>query len=79
MKKTNEELRSLILKTRESNRRLFEPLPDKAVTQGQKELEAKHGTPKAFADACNMAVGEITCMEAHIAIEKYKQEWREAK
>ena len=53
-------------------------LPDKAETPGQVALEAKHGTPKAFAEACAQAVGEISINNAVAAVERYADEWRAA-
>lgn len=53
-------------------------LPDAATTQGQQALQAKHGTPRAFAQACIAAIGEIDVYEAQEAIEKYRAEWTAA-
>jgi len=53
-------------------------LPDRAETPGQAALEAKHGTPKAFAEAVIRAVGEVSASEAVVAVERYAAEWRVA-
>ena len=53
-------------------------LPAKAETPGQAALEAKHGTPKVFAEACARAVGEISINQAVDAVERYAAEWRAA-
>jgi uncharacterized protein YmfQ (DUF2313 family) len=49
---------------------------DMALTEGQKALAKKHGTPAQFAEACYAAVpGDISMDEAKAAIEKYQKEW----
>lgn len=50
------------------------------LTDAQKELKRKHGTPEQFAAACNAAVGDlmVTPAEAQAAIETYCREWAEA-
>lgn len=53
-------------------------LPDAAETPGQRELQAKHGTPKSFAEACIRAIGEISPAEARAAVNRYLNEWRAA-
>jgi len=54
-------------------------MPTKSVTEGQKALESKHGTPREFAKACLELIGEISVDEFHAAITKYKNEWEAAK
>ena len=53
-------------------------LPDKATTAGQRALRKKHGTPRAFASAVVNAIGEISILEAQLAIRKYRDEWQAA-
>lgn len=48
------------------------------MTNKQKELKKKHGTPAAFKKAVYNAIGEITIGEAWEAIDSYKKEWDEA-
>jgi hypothetical protein len=47
------------------------------VTDAQRALKEKHGTPKEFYDACMTAVdrGMADEDEANAAVEKYRQEW----
>lgn len=54
---------------------LVDSMPDEATTPGQKELEAKHGTPRGFAAACVRALGEISIDEVQEGIAKYKERW----
>lgn len=70
--------RTMIEAVREDNEDLVASMSNVAVTDGQRELERKHGTPRAFAQACVSAIGEITCLEAHTAIQKYKKQWEAA-
>ena len=53
-------------------------MPNVAATDGQRALEAKHGTPRQFAQAVVNAIGEISSDEADAAIQKYLDEWRRA-
>lgn len=53
-------------------------MPHDAVNSAQRELVFKHGSPRMFAQACINAIGEISCLEAHMAIAKYKKEWEAA-
>lgn len=50
------------------------------MTEKQKELYEKHGTPDDFADAVNIAADRlmVTTEEANAAIYKYRQEWTAA-
>lgn len=59
--------------------RLAVTLPDSVQTPGQRTLKKKHGTPMEFALACADAVGEISVSEAHLAVEKYRNEWNASK
>lgn len=52
--------------------------PTLAVTEGQKRLQEKHGTPEEFATACLNCL-EITTDEAISGIQKYLNEWDNAK
>lgn len=70
-----ETAREMLREARESLGDLPQGLPDKAETPGQVALETKHGTPKAFAEACIQAVGEISPAEARAAVERYVKEW----
>ena len=42
------------------------------------ELQAKHGTPREFEEACRNALGEISYREMEVAVEKYRTEWADA-
>lgn len=69
---------AMVREARASLADLPKGLPDVAETPGQRELQAKHGTPKAFAEACIQAVGEISPAEARGAVSRYLEEWRAA-
>ena len=46
------------------------------ISERQKELIAKHGTPAGFAQSCyELVPGTISMDEAKTAIEKYQAEW----
>jgi hypothetical protein len=50
------------------------------MSQKQSELAKKHGTPAEFAQAVYKAVpGFISMDEARESIERYNQEWSDAK
>lgn len=53
-------------------------MPDKAKTPGQRRLMRKHGTPKVFAAGVVDCIGEISVLEANLAIRKYRDEWNAA-
>ena len=76
---TQEELKKqraeMIDQIRADNGDLIASMPTDATTPGQEELKRKHGSPRAFAQACNNAIGEISCLEAHTAIAEYKAKW----
>lgn len=71
-------LQEAVKQAQDSNRYLAEGLPDKAKTDGQRALQRVHGTPKEFAEACINAIGEISVLEAHVAVNKYHQQWNAA-
>jgi len=56
------------------------PLDDKAVTPGQKAMQAKFGncTPREFAEGCADALGEISWAEAEQAVKQFVRDWSEA-
>jgi hypothetical protein len=69
----------MVRQTQASYEGLVSTMPDVATTPGQKELAAKHGTPRGFAAACVRAIGDmISCGEAEEAISKYKERWEAA-
>jgi len=45
------------------------------LSEKQKELKRKHGTPEQFEAAVWNALGEISITEARDAIYKYEKEW----
>ena len=65
----------MIDQIRADNGDLIASMPTDATTPGQEALKAKHGSPRAFAQACNNAIGTISCLEAHTAIADYKAKW----
>lgn len=72
-------IRDAIMETRRDNDGLIASMPDASKTsEAQKKLAAKHGSPREFAQACVNAIGEISCLEAHTAIAKYKKQWEAA-
>ena len=73
-----EEIKAAIDAIREDNGDLIASMPTDAATPGQEELKRKHGSPRAFAQACNNAIGEISCLEAHTAIQDYLTKWNAA-
>lgn len=76
---TSEEIiKRAIEETRADNADLIEEMPTEATNDAQRALQAKHGTPREFAQACVNAIGEISCLEAHTAIQKYLKQWEEA-
>jgi hypothetical protein len=72
------ELRAMIQATRDDNGDLIASMPHDAKTPGQIALKKKHGSPRMFAQACVNAIGEISCLEAHSAISRYKEQWEKA-
>lgn len=68
----------MVRQTQADNRDVISTMPCKAKTKGQRALQKKHGTPKDFARGCISAIGEISPLEAHRAIQKYHAEWEAA-
>lgn len=73
-----EQIKKMIDEIRADNGDLIASMPHDAETPGQEALKAKHGSPRAFAQAMVNAIGEISCLKAHTAIQEYKQEWDRA-
>jgi hypothetical protein len=49
------------------------------ITEKQKALLSKHGTPAGFAQSCyDLVPVTISVEEARAAVEKYQSEWDEA-
>ena len=50
------------------------------ITDEQRELAARHGTPREFAAACNRAADTlyITTAECQAAVTSYSRQWDEA-
>ncbi len=69
---------AMVREARASASDLPHGLPDVASTPGQTALEAKNGTPKAFAELCVQAIGDISPAEARTAVARYLEEWRAA-
>ena len=69
------QMADMIDQIRADNGDLIASMPCDAETPGQEALKAKHGSPRAFAQACNNAIGTISCLEAHTAIAEYKAKW----
>jgi hypothetical protein len=72
---SNEEIQAMIQATRDDNGDVIAELPHDATNPAQEALKAKHGSPRSFAQKCVNAIGEISCLEAHAAIAKYRAEW----
>lgn len=72
------EIREDIRATRDDHADVIASMPSKATTAGQRALQKKHGTPRAFARAVVNAIGEISVLEANLAIRKYRDEWQAA-
>jgi len=53
-------------------------MPHEPKNKAQRKLMEKHGSPRMFAQACVNALGEISCLEADAAIEKYRRQWEAA-
>jgi hypothetical protein len=56
---------------------MVEPLPGRAINRAQQELERKHGTPTAFAQAMAAAMPEVSIDGGVKAVERYLQRWQE--
>lgn len=79
-KTTNEDLekmRAILSRAREEARRVISrmKLPTEATNAVQRSLEARSGTPRAFADGLVETIGEISLQEATQAIRRYEDEW----
>lgn len=50
------------------------------MSEAQKDMRRKHGTPEQFAMAVNLAADRlmVTTAEAEASIDKYDREWEEA-
>lgn len=71
-------IRQAIQETRADHADVIASMPNEATTAGQRALKKKHGTPRAFARAVVNAIGEISVLEANVAIRKYRDEWEAA-
>lgn len=71
-------IREAIRQTRDDHADVIAMMPNEATTAGQRTLKKKHGTPRAFARAVVNAIGEISVLEANVAIRKYLDEWKAA-
>lgn len=64
-----------ILEARQEASEILKDLPQAATSPRQLHLMHQHGTPHEFAKACIEAIGEISILEALVAIRKYADEW----
>lgn len=71
-------IRQAIRATRDDHADVIASMPNEATTAGQRALRKKHGTPRAFARSVVNAIGEISVLEANVAIKKYRDEWEAA-
>jgi hypothetical protein len=71
-------IRQMRDEVRADNGDMIASMPHDAKTPGQEALKKKHGSPRVFAQACVNAIGEISCLEAHTAIARYKEQWDKA-
>ena len=78
MNDIRKQMADMIDQIRADNGDLIASMPTDATTPGQDELKRKHGSPRAFAQACNNAIGTISCLEAHTAIQDYLTKWNAA-
>lgn len=72
---TKTQLFKIVGDARDSLRRTTKSLPNRAKTKRQRQLVARHGSPRAFANAVIDAVGTISRWEAVEAIWNYMEEW----
>jgi hypothetical protein len=72
------EILRAVQKARKDFKDVIASMPEKVTTAGQREMQQKHGTPREFARAVVDAIGEISVLEAHVAIRKYRDEWEAA-
>lgn len=68
-------IRAMVRQAQEDNCDVIDGMPDVATNAAQRALQDKHGTPKAFAAACVNAIGDISPLEAHTAIKRYRDLW----
>lgn len=73
-----QQIKAAIDAIRADNGDLIASMPTDSTTPGQEELKRKHGSPRAFAQACVNAIGTISCLEAHTAIQDYLTKWNAA-
>ena len=71
-------VRAQIAAARDDFSDVIAAMPNRATNGQQRSLQRKHGTPRAFARAVVNAIGEISVLEAGIAIRKYRDEWEAA-
>lgn len=72
------QIADMVQELRDHHSELISSMPQDATNVSQMTLKQLHGSPRAFAQACVNAIGEISVLEAHQAIAKYKEEWDEA-
>lgn len=73
------EIQKAIKEAKDQHSDIVDSMPDKAASYKQRLLQREHGTPKEFATAVVAAIGEISVLEAQLAIRKYRDEWEAAK
>ena len=73
-----EAMREMLRAAKDQCAWMYEGLPREAATDGQRALQAKHGTPYEFGRSVVGALDLISPSEARAAIEKYAAEWRAA-
>lgn len=78
MKTYKHQIAEAIRQTRNDHADVIAAMPTKAQTAGQRILQRKHGTPRLFARAAVNAIGEVSVLEANVAIRKYLHEWQAA-
>lgn len=76
---TVKELQAMIKQVRIDAAWIYEDMPTLAITEGQKQLEQKHGTPYNFALGLVNSIGEISILEAQQEAEKYRRKWLSTK
>jgi len=74
--KIQRELAAVVRAAQKENQWLVDQMPDcKARTAEQKKIQKVSGTPKKFAADCVKAIGEISPLEAMIAVRDYLARW----
>lgn len=71
-------LTDVIKRVQENFQDVVDMMPNEATNDAQRALQAKHGTPREFAEACVNAIGTISCDEAIMAIKVYAAKWESA-